>query len=213
MSERSGGYYRRLVEEMGNPYGGPQEIVTQAVLHYLAGKTAAGGVLDIGAGFGRHAFLFAISGTPVHCIDQESERMAKLNAIAARERLPLSAEVRDMEKEEIFGAHAIIVCAFLHHYLSEKRGRDLLSEMQAHTLPGGLNAVAAVTTEGDFYLETEEADAPMGLCYFTRGELRAYYPDWRVISFNEYRSVMAQQKADGLPYINVSAYLLAQKPR
>jgi len=211
MSERGGGYYRRLVEEMKNPYGGPQEIVVQAVLHYLAEKTR-GSVLDIGAGFGRHALMFAISGAPVHCIDYESERMTKLNAIAARERLPLSAEVRDLEKEEIPGAHAVIICAFLHHYLSGNRGRDLLLEMQAHTLPGGLNAVAAITTEGDFYLETEGADTPNGLCYFARGELRACYPDWRIISFNEYRSVMAQQKIDGSPHINVSAYLLAQKP-
>lgn len=211
MSERGGGYYRRLIEEMGNPYDGPQEIVTQAVLHYLAGKTATGGVLDIGAGFGRHAFLFAISGTSIHCIDREPERMAKLNTIAARERLPISAEVRDMEKEEISGSYAIIVCTFLHHCLSAKRGKDLLSEMQAHTLPGGLNAVAAVTAEGDFYRKTEEAGTPMGLCYFTKGELRAYYTDWRRISSDEYRSVMAQRKADGSPYINVSAYLLAQK--
>lgn len=211
MGERGGGYYRRLLEEMGNPYGGPQEIVAQAVLHYLAGKTAEGDVLDIGTGFGRHAFLFAISGTPVHCIDRDPNHVAKLNAIAARERLHLSAEVRDLEREEISGSYAIIVCTFVHHYLSEARGKLLLSEIQTHTLPGGMNAVAAVTTEGDFYQKTEGGGVPKGRCYFTRGELRTHYSGWRLVSSDEYRSVMAQQRPDGSPYINVSAYVLAQK--
>ncbi|MEK7541423.1 MAG: methyltransferase domain-containing protein [Patescibacteria group bacterium] len=209
--ERGGGYYRRLLTEAGNPCGGPQDIVAGAVLRYLMRKTTPGDVLDLGAGFGRHAFLFAISGVPVHCVDLDPERVEKLNAIAARERLPLRAEVRDIE-EGISGSYAVIVCSFVHHYLSAGRGIDLIREMQAHTLTGGLNAVAAVTRDGDFFQETEHCDAPKGLCYFSRGELRTYYRDWEILDSSEYAGAMAQRKSNGEHYVNVSAYVLAQKP-
>ena len=54
-------------------------------------------VLDVAAGSGRHARLFAAAGWPVTAIDRDAGRLAALATEAALRHWPLATTVRDLE--------------------------------------------------------------------------------------------------------------------
>ena len=53
--------------------------------------------LDVACGRGRHALFLAAAGSMVRAIDRDPERVERLNALARRLRLPVEAEVADLE--------------------------------------------------------------------------------------------------------------------
>jgi rhodanese-related sulfurtransferase len=53
--------------------------------------------LDVACGRGRHALLLAGAGYPVRAVDRDPDRIAALRASALKLRLPLEAEVVDLE--------------------------------------------------------------------------------------------------------------------
>jgi rhodanese-related sulfurtransferase len=57
--------------------------------------------LDVACGRGRHALLLASAGYMVRAIDRDATRVERLGAIAHRLRLPLDAEVVDLENGDM----------------------------------------------------------------------------------------------------------------
>jgi rhodanese-related sulfurtransferase len=53
--------------------------------------------LDVACGRGRHALFLAAAGSLVRAVDRDPHRVARLNALARRLRLPLDAAVADLE--------------------------------------------------------------------------------------------------------------------
>ncbi len=53
--------------------------------------------LDVACGRGRHALFLAAAGSMVRAVDRDEARVERLNALARRLRLPLDAEVTDLE--------------------------------------------------------------------------------------------------------------------
>ena len=53
--------------------------------------------LDVACGRGRHALFLAAAGSMVRAVDRDADRVERLNALARRLRLPLDAEVADLE--------------------------------------------------------------------------------------------------------------------
>ena len=99
-------------------------------------------VLDVAAGRGRHALLFAAAGWPVTAIDRDGPRMAALAAVAARLGWPLTTEVRDLEAGDVdLGTSAcdlIVVTHYLH--------RPLMPAIVRALAPGGLLVYETFTT-------------------------------------------------------------------
>lgn len=99
-------------------------------------------VLDVAAGRGRHALLFAAAGWPVTAIDRDGARLAALAAVAARLGWPLTTEVRDLETAAAdLGTDAydlIVVTHYLH--------RPLMPAIVRALAPGGLLVYETFTT-------------------------------------------------------------------
>lgn len=99
-------------------------------------------VLDVAAGSGRHARLFAAAGWPVTAVDRDASRIAALAADAARRQWPLTALVRDLETGAADLGDAawdlIVVTRYLH--------RPLMPALVRALAPGGVLLYETFTT-------------------------------------------------------------------
>lgn len=99
-------------------------------------------VLDVAAGGGRHARLFAAAGWPVTAIDRDAERMATLAAEAARRQWPLTAIVRDLETDGAALGDVAWDLILVTHYLH----RPLTPAIVRALAPGGVLLYETFTT-------------------------------------------------------------------
>ena len=99
--------------------------------------------LDVACGRGRHALFLAAAGYPVKAIDRDAARVDTLRALARRLRLPLDAEVVDVEAPEVSLGESewelILVFQFLH--------RPLFPALVRALRPGGLLLYETFTTD------------------------------------------------------------------
>lgn len=91
-------------------------------------------VLDVAAGRGRHALLFAAAGFRVRANDREPARMAALAAVATRLGWPVATEVRDLETGDVDLGDAAYDLVVVTHYLH----RPLMPALVRAVAPGGL---------------------------------------------------------------------------
>jgi SAM-dependent methyltransferase len=120
-----------------------------------------GRALDVASGRGRHALWLAERGLTTLAIDRDSEAIRELNEAAHERRLPLRAEVGDLEGEVTpFHGSAFDVIVVVH-YLH----RPLFPALIAALAPGGLlvyetftraQAARGKPTNPDFLLEDGE---------------------------------------------------------
>jgi SAM-dependent methyltransferase len=95
---------------------------------------AAGEVLDVACGSGRHTLYLAAAGYHVHGVDRDATRIAALRAVAVQHQLGLTAEVLDLEAGDVWLGEAAYDLVIVVHYLQ----RPLFPAL-AHALrPGGL---------------------------------------------------------------------------
>ncbi|MGD8895227.1 MAG: rhodanese-like domain-containing protein [Acidobacteriota bacterium] len=85
------------VETGPSPISGPSSwLVANTSLVPPGART-----LDVACGRGRHALLLAGAGYMVRAVDRDAARVAQLAALARRLRLPLDAEVVDLEDGDV----------------------------------------------------------------------------------------------------------------
>lgn len=102
----------------------------------------SGRALDVACGSGRHALLLAASGLRVHALDRDPARISALSQAAARLRLVLDVEVRDLEAGAVdLGREAYEVVVVVH-YLH----RPLFPALVRALKPGGLLLYETFTT-------------------------------------------------------------------
>lgn len=93
-----------------------------------------GRALDVAAGRGRHALLLAAAGLAVTAVDRDPDALASLADVAARTRLAVHTEVRDLESGPAdFGRGAfdlVVVFNYLH--------RPLFPAIVRAVAPGGV---------------------------------------------------------------------------
>jgi SAM-dependent methyltransferase len=99
-------------------------------------------VLDVAAGSGRHARLFAAAGWPVTALDRDADKMATLAAEAARRQWPLTAVVRDLETGAADLGEAAWDLVVVTHYLH----RPLMPALVRALAPGGVLLYETFTT-------------------------------------------------------------------
>jgi len=99
-------------------------------------------VLDVAAGRGRHALLFAAAGWPVTAIDRDTGRMAALAAVAARMDWPVTTVVRDLEAGDASLGDAAWDLILVTHYLH----RPLLPAIVRALAPDGVLLYETFTT-------------------------------------------------------------------
>jgi rhodanese-related sulfurtransferase len=99
-------------------------------------------VLDVAAGRGRHALLFAAAGFAVTAVDRDAALMARLDRLARAIGHPVTTRVLDLEAGPVdLGAGAFDL-VLVTHYLH----RPLMPALVAAVAPGGLLVYETFTT-------------------------------------------------------------------
>jgi SAM-dependent methyltransferase len=122
---------------------GPGEAPSSWLLENLDLLARAARTLDVACGRGRHALLLASAGFPVEAVDRDAGLIDGLRATAERLKLPLRAEVRDLETGAAdLGTEAydlVLVFNYLH--------RPLFPALVRTLAPGGLLLYETFTVE------------------------------------------------------------------
>ena len=101
-----------------------------------------GRALDVACGRGRHALLLAAAGIGVHALDRDAGRIGSLAAIADRLKLPVVAEVVDVEDGTAHLGREAYDLVLVVHYLH----RPLFPALVRALAPGGLLIYETFTT-------------------------------------------------------------------
>jgi rhodanese-related sulfurtransferase len=100
-------------------------------------------VLDVACGRGRHALLLAAAGSMVRAVDGDPDRVARLSALARRLRLPLDAEVMDLESGPVDLGDGERDLVLVFNYLH----RPLFPSLARALRPGGVLLYETYTRE------------------------------------------------------------------
>jgi tellurite methyltransferase len=170
----------------------------------LALPHVAGGVLDLGCGLGNLSLEAARRGCTVTAIDASASAVARLLAVARRERLPLAALQADLGIFEIGQDYDTIAAIGLLMFFRRERARELLRQIGERVRPGGC-AIVNVLIEGTRYLGMFR---PGEYYLFGASELEQAFAGWTVLvarrdSFpgpeatrKEFATVVAQKTQD-----------------
>ena len=91
-------------------------------------------VLDVAAGRGRHALLFAAAGFDVTAVDRDAARLTHLAAIAAAMGLSLTTRAQDLEVADVDLGDGAFDLVLVTNYLH----RPLMPALRRAVAPGGV---------------------------------------------------------------------------
>lgn len=137
-----------------------------------------GDVVDFGCGLGNLAAQAARRGCRVLALDASDTAIEHLRELAARESLPLRAELADLRRYELMGEFDAVVCIGLLMFFDCPTAAAQLSHLQAHVKPGGV-AVVNVLVEGTTFMDMF---SPEGHCLFGEASLRKHFEGWDIAS-------------------------------
>jgi tellurite methyltransferase len=143
-----------------------------AALPHLHGR-----VVDFGCGLGNLAVEAARRGCDVLALDASGAAVEHLRDLAARESLPLRAEVADLRSFELAGEFDAVVCIGLLMFFDCPAAFAQLARLQESVRPGGV-AVVNVLVEGTTYMDMF---APEGHCLFDEAALRERFAGWELL--------------------------------
>jgi tellurite methyltransferase len=171
------GYRDAAVSTMGGP--------NHDIVEILPLLPPAARVLDLGCGEGRNAFFLAGRGCRVTAVDISAAGIEKLAALSASCRVPLTAEVADLNDYTVEGEWDLIMAHGVIDYLDNRTWRRLLTAVRSATAPGGINAYTCMlfTAEHAAPPEFEAAGFKHSLQPF---ELRNFYAQWEIIRHDRY---------------------------
>ena len=171
------GYAAPGVSTMGGP--------NHDIVELSAGLAPGSRVLDLGCGEGRNALFLAGLGHRVHALDISPSGLDKLAALAAPRGLAVTTEVGDLNEYSVTGEWDVVMAHGVIDYLPNEGWRRLVSEIQAHTAPGGWNAYTCMLFTDEFPAppEFERAGFKHSLA---AGELAATYAAWDVSRHDRY---------------------------
>ncbi len=136
-------------------------------------------VLDLGCGQGRNALFLSLLGYDVTAWDHNEMSLAFLNETKAKENLPISTAVYDINSANIQENYDFILSTVVFMFLNREAVPAIIENMQAHTNTGGYNLIVAA-------LDTADYPCPMPFSFtFKENELRNYYQDWELLKYNE----------------------------
>ena len=171
------GYQDGGVSTMGGPN---HDIVELAVALPVGAR-----VLDLGCGEGRNAFYLARRGCQVTAVDRSAAGIAKLSALAEHTAVPLTAVVGDISEFPIEGEWDLVMAHGVIDYLDNPVWRRLLTDVKAHTVPGGMNAYTCMLFTDEYPAGPEFTTAGFKHS-LAQGELAAFYGDWSLVRHDRY---------------------------
>lgn len=199
-------YYDKIYTENEAPFGAePDKEISKILDHKKSGS-----VLDIGAGEGHNALFLAKAGFEVTAEDISRIGVEKIRKSAKENGITINAEVKDIRTENFNRNFDVMVCAFVLHNIPKEEALSLIEKMKEHTNVDGLNVISTFTENGDFYRNHPHLSRNF---YPKVGELKDMYSDWEILDYQETQTPARAKNKDGSPMFNVTAKILAKKPR
>lgn len=161
--------FQRQVEERDyalNPF-------EALALGYLKGT-----ILDLGSGLGNLSLEAGRRGHDVLAVDASPAAIARINADAQRQGLPVKAIRADIERWAIEGTYETIVAIGLLMFFRRERALELLRDIQDHVSPGG-RVIVNVLIEGTSYMAMFD---PENFYLFPRGEIETLFSGWKILA-------------------------------
>ncbi|MEX0650004.1 MAG: methyltransferase domain-containing protein [Candidatus Andersenbacteria bacterium] len=198
-------FYDQLYSKEGAAFAeGEPEAIVEKIPVLMAGGRA----LDIGAGEGRNSLVLARNGFEVTAIDPSPKGISKIQATAETEKLPIQTILGDTKDVPLNETYEAIVSALMLHHLPEDGALVFIEQIKQQTRTEGLNAIVAVTKEGDFYRNNPDTVN----FYPDVDALRQLYNGWEILEYKEEERQYNATREDGSPMRNVTVSLLARKP-
>ena len=168
----------------------------------LALEHLVGTVLDLGAGLGNLSLEAGRRGHDVLAVEVCPAAVARINADAQEEGLPVRAIREDIERWELDRDYDTIVSIGLLMFFRRERAMELLAAIRKHVHPGG-RAIVNLLTEGTTFMKMFDGDK---YCLFRSEELEENFAGWRILE-SGHESVPAPEGTS-----KVFATVVAEKP-
>jgi len=189
---------------------------------YLKKKTITGQTaLDLGCGEGRYSLFMAQKGCDTFAVDRSNAGIEKLKKMAETLRLPISAEVIDIE-DFVFEKNKfdIIVAATVLDHLCRELRHKTINSIKKALKPEGTLYINVFTVSDPGYLKRQNAASetdPENISdtaecieyYFNSNELKSLFRDFNILYYYE---GIEPDLSHGQPHDHGWACLLARKP-
>lgn len=144
----------------------------------LALDYAAGEVLELGCGLGNLALAAARRGCRVNALDGSPTAIARLQAAARAEGLPIEAVVADFEDWSGSRQYDTVIAIGLLMFFPRSRALALLDALCGSVVPGG-RCIINVLVEGTTYLDMFESGH---YHLFLPQELASAFAGWQMLA-------------------------------
>ena len=185
----------------------PNEFARRS-LSFLPQVSGEGGLsaVDIGAGEGRDAVLFAKHGLDTLAIDVAPNGLDKAVRLAREEGVALSVEEGDVNEVELHGPFGLIYSIGTIQYLEPAYREARFDHFKEQTTPGGINALFAFIEDPDI---APAPDWGSNEYLYQPGELRKYYAGWEL---RYSRSFTFDDDSGGVPHQHAAEEYIFAKP-
>ena len=137
-----------------------------------------GFILDLGCGLGNLSLEAGRRGHRVVAVDASAAAVARINADAQREGLPVQAIQADIETWAIDQLYDTIVAIGLLMFFRRERALELLRQIQEHVNPGG-RAIVNVLVAGTTFMGMFQSD---NYYLFGPNEIADRFAGWNILS-------------------------------
>ena len=181
----------------GEPHIAADADTPLMVLEDLRYHGANGRALDVGCGHGRNSLQLARAGFKVTAIDLSAVGIAKLRDSALTAGLDIETIVGDAETHAFTCCYDVIVAAYVLHHLRKTSALELIRRLQAHTVVGGVHAIAVFNKDSSF----ERLDPESGGFYPASDEIEDLYSGWNIVAHvDQHESALPHADADAVDY-------------
>ena len=188
--EQPNGFARRTLELLGQDTG-----------------TRRLRAVDIGAGEGRDAVLFASRGLDTLAVDLAPNGLEKAVRLSEENGVKISVKQGDINTFELVGAWDLIYSIGTIQYIEPQNRRSRFDHFRKHTSPGGFNALFAFI---DHPGVPPAPDWGKDEYLYAPGELSNYYESWQCLYS---RSFIFEDDSNGIPHQHAAEEYVFQKPQ
>lgn len=174
----------------------------------LLSPDATGGLraVNIGAGEGRDAVLFAVHGLEALAIDLAPNGLRKAVRLTREKGVDLRVDQGDVNTLSLLGTFDLVYSIGTIQYVEPANRRAWFDHLKEHTAAGGINALFA------FIEDPKLSPAPdwgTDEYLYAPGELRDYYAEWSILYS---RSFTFDDDSGGVPHQHAAEEYVFLKP-
>ena len=140
-------------------------------------------VLDLGCGEGKDSLFLAKKGLEVTSVDVSEVGIKKLKNIIKKEKLSIKTYILDLKSflDSCYNFKAIF-CINSLQFINQKNIISTINKIKDKTESKGFNIISSFVAKNQ---KQKNNILAKGKYFFTKGELKEIYKDWRIIFYEE----------------------------